>query len=866
MPSHLTRQIFRRLLANEPIVYQGCLRRRQYSSLIRNGRNSRSLAAQQTNRISSYEQRRTFLNFNFFHRKERVEKDADMDPGLDKMMELAKRKRMRARMPPLEDVAKALQDFFTAKRAKQSPIPDNQAALVLQSLEYYLEESDKRLPELEVDETPREAQKVDSHPPTQETLLALLRAGAHAPFQPPNEVSETHVRLAELIYTRLSSMEQSASTTSAFANYVRTLALMGRTRKAMQAILNFEKSSPGLTRSGTSSDLAKDDAMELDAMEQESSAEAADIQQLTGQREDLDARNSMTAAWLAVLDGSVRAGDAAEVQLVLGAMKERGLARLARVSLIMVDFCIKQNDVANMRLWWNDYRAKDSFSRPAAAAIVLHHMLRWCLEHQELELGHNIVKDLLKQSPPKKFWDAIFVWAAGTGKGVDEIDRMMGVMEQTNRSNSIKQARKPDIRTINALIEFAVSRKDPYMAERFITLGQSRGIEPNARTYILQMVYRLSVEDVDGALIAYKSLQSMDASSNEDLPIVNKLIIALCKTHRHDFDTIMNVTADLSDRRARFEAATVSALALLHLRRDEHTDVIDLLNTHAYHYSTSERDSVRDTILSVALDPNVPIARAWNSYLIINDIFDETPRPQRTELMTSFMSRERADMGVRIFQQMRAHSRLDTMPTIDTYVAAFLGLAKIRELDSLEVVHNQLKLDYNVLPTTYLYNALMLAYTACRDADHGVNFWNDIVASKEGPSYNSIHIALRACEKTAFGDLRAREIWSLLRRRNVELDHSLWCSYLAALCGSGNVDQAFNAAEEAEAKGEVVVDAFLLGSLCDAAPKSPEKQAMVEEWALERYPEVWRKLQEEVGFETSTTGVKRYKVDRRVSP
>lgn len=491
----------------------------------------------------------------------------------------------------------------------------------------------------------------------------------------------------------------------------------------------------------------------------------------------------------------------------------------------------------------------------------------WCLEHKELEFGHAIVKDLMNPNPPKELWDAVFVWAAGTGKGVDEIDRMIGVMEKSNDAIPDEaDHRLADIQTINTLVEFAVQRKDPYMAERFISLGQKRDIQPNARTYVLQMQYRLSVDDVDGALIAYKSMQTMDLSSNDDLPTVNALIVALCNSHRHDFDTIMNVAADLSDRRTTFDAATVAALALLHLNRDEHTDVLDLLNTHAYHYSSASRNLIRDALLSTSLNPSTPTARAWNAYLIIHDLFDETPRPQRTELMTSFMSRNRADMGVRVFQHMRAHSRKDIIPTVDTYVAAFLGLAKIRELESLEVVHNQLKLDFNVLPTTYCYNALMLAYIACGDAEAGLKFWANIVASKEGPSYNSIHIALRACEKTAFGDLKAREIWSLLRRRNVDLDHNLWCSYLAALCGNGNVDQALNAAEEAEERGEVVVDEFLLGCLCDAIPKYQEKQDMVEEWAMDRYPQVWKRLLEEVGFEEVEGVGRRFKVDRRVAP
>ena len=232
--------------------------------------------------------------------------------------------------------------------------------------------------------------------------------------------------------------------------------------------------------------------------------------------------------------------------------------------------------------------------------------------------------------------------------------------------------------------------------------------------------------------------------------------------------------------------------------------------------------------------------------------------------MTAFFTRERADMGVRIFQNMRMHSRADTIPTVDTYVAAFLGLAKLRDLESLEVIHNLLKLDYNITPTTYLYNALIIAYTACGKARKALGFWDDIVASREGPSYNSIHIALRACEKSPFGDLKAKDLWSLLRRRNVELDHNLWCSYVGALAGNGDIDMAITAVEEAEGKGELEVDAFLLGSLFEGAP-GVVKKSEVESWARDRYPEAWAKL-ETFGHDVDEAETKHFKIDRRVTP
>lgn len=812
--------------------------------------------------LTCYEQKRTFLNFNFFHRNERVEKEADMDPGLEKMMELAKRERMRARMPPLEDVIKALTLFFESKAKRKSPITDHQARLALQSVRYCLAEAAR--PQLQ--EEPELEQQAASSPPFRRRVWRPSWGAAKAMQYLPEQLDQSHAQLAELLYEKSLKSASKNLQRDYLVNYVRILTSIRRAHDARLLIEQHGTTYDSIGKTVNPDSTKQQDEFELETAEDDVKEDEA----TTTKSEHNRVKSGIVEAWTLVLEGFVREANEAEVQRTLSKIYDLGIGDREGVPRTMIRFCIQRNYLIGVRQWWDQYRqtlqeaVREDDPKQRA---VLKDVLMWCLERKELDAGHEIVRDLMKSNPPKTFWDAVFVWAAGTGKGVDEINRMMSVMEKSNETIADETNwRIADIETINALVEFAVKRKDPYMAERFITLGQSRNIEPNARTYVLQMEYRLSVQDIDGALIAYKGLQSMDTSANEDLPIVNKLIVALCNTHRHDFDTIMNVAADLSDRRATFEAETVAALTLLHLNRDEHTDVMDLLNTYAYHYSTAGRELVRNTLLTTALDPKTPTARAWNSYLLIQDIFDETPRPERTQLMETFIARERADMGVRIFQQMRAHSRPDTIPTIDTYVAAFLALAKIRDLNALEIVHNQLKLDFNVVATTYCYNALMLAYTACGDPEAGLRFWNNIVASKEGPSYNSIHIALRACEKTAFGDLKAREIWSLLRRRNVDLDHNLWCSYLASLCGNGNVDQAINAAEEAEEKGEVVVDEFLIGSLCDSTPKHEEKQAMIEEWAADGYPEMWEKLNEVVGFEELPTGVKRFRVDRRVSP
>lgn len=714
-----------------------------------------------------------FFNFNIFAPRQE-KKEADMDPGIEKMMELAKKERMRARLPPVEEVQKAFYDFFRHKKNSKSIedncITDTQAQLALQSLKYIMSESARD-----------ESIEVIAGNRLRNILLVLRRES------PTMKTSKAQSELARLIY------ELAPSRGNRWTTYIMTLTRTEQSQLARESVLSQEASSggPGVYTSSA--------AIEQDNIDDTVDGNAATAVEAPSEPH-VRSQGSLVEAWTHVLDGFAREDNVEEVQRTLDSIFERGIRENPNVTTTMLNHSLKHGDAETVKQWLAVYLQQKLENREDAwlerMGQQTKKVLRWCLDNNELQTGHDIVKQLMsaRDSPPKSIWDATFIWAAGTKKSVDEIDRMMDVMEKSNVTiQDETQWRGPDIATINGLVEFAISRNDPYMAERFISLGKERNIEPDAKTLVLQMEYRLSVNDVDGALKAYVNLQAKDLSSNEDVHAVNRLIVALCQTNRHDFDTIMNVAADLSDRRVRFEPLTVSTLSILHLSRDEQDDCLDLLNTHAFHYSSTERASIRDAIIAFILNPDTHTSRAWQGYNILKTIFDETPRPERTEIMNNFLlQRARADMGVHIFQNMRMHSREDTIPTIDTYVAAFMGLAKVRDRESVEVVHNLLKLDYNINVNTYLNNSLLIAYTACGRPRSALAFWEDIVASKEGPSYNSLHAALRACEKAPWGDVRAQHIWTMLKDRGVDLDQALWASYAAALAGNGDVENAIN--------------------------------------------------------------------------
>jgi hypothetical protein len=774
----------------------------------------------------------------FRQKAPRDTREANYAPGIEKMMEYAKMKRLQARLPPVEEVAHAIKRFGKYKVDKNSPntsIEDTQAVLLLQSLRYCLNNRNTSDAESDIGPT---------------NLAKLTRSVSRKPRQ----LSQAHLDLAKLLYEELciSTNHNVKYAKRGFEVYLRSLTWSGRSLEARELMQNRAPATD----------------TELDGVQAE---EAQDQNVFVADEADGDMPERLRL-WNSILLGFSQEGDEKELLRTLSFMKEQGVDQNKDTAEILLKFYVDKQDHVAVKQWWCEcHRMFNGSGEISASGIMKYEatvslVLEWCLASGNLALGHEIVKDVMCSNPSKPIWDAVLVWGAGTKKSVDEIGRMLDVMQSSNETiPEESEWRIPDSATVNALVRYAITQNDPYMAERFIALGRDRGIQPDAETFILQIDYRLSVNDVDGALVAYKHLQAQDLSTNSDVKAVNRLIVALCTSQRHDFETIMSVVADLSDREASFEAITVSTLSILHLNRDEIHDVIDLLNTHSFGYSSAERASIRQSLVDYCLDSRTTTTRVWDTYTILRSIFDEMPREQRTEIMLSFFAHERADMAVNVFNHMRHHSRTDTMPTDETYVSAFLGCAKLGDLESLEVVHNQLKLDYNVTQTTYCRNALIIAYSVCDKPRLALDYWDEIVASKEGPTYNSIHIALRACEKSAFGDLKAQEIWARLRKNNVELDQSMWASYIAALAGNGDNVLAKTALEEAEQNGELEVDAFILGSFFDASP-GQMKQADIEIYAEERYPEVWKVVKEEIGWTVDEARMRKVKIDRTVTP
>ena len=486
--------------------------------------------------------------------------------------------------------------------------------------------------------------------------------------------------------------------------------------------------------------------------------------------------------WTRVLSGLGREDNQEELLKTLSTMEENSIPFTRWAHQVIVSFFAQRDDVVNTKRWFKCPIANDESPTPK----TIKDTLSFCMRNKELEWGYTVVfKSALKSKLDKMTWDVLFQWAAALDKGVEEIDKMMKLMVREGREVNLQ----PDTETINGLVEFANSKNDPYLAERFIDLGKRWRIEPDARTFILQIGYRIDVGDLSGAQAAYAGLQEQETLNDEDGAVVNRLIHALCSGSAPNREAALSIALDLEEQKKRLEPDVVADLCYIKLLDGQNEDVLDLLNAHSFHYSVKDRQKVRESFRIFCAIQDISVGRIWEAYNLCIEIFPETTVAEMTFFMREFFDRGRSDLACLVFRQMHLNPDLSNRPSVGTYVQCLEGVARLKDQEGLKMLHNLLKLEMNIEPNTELYNALMLAYAFCGMPDRALEFWEDIARSREGPTYGSICIALYACEVLPLGEVPAREIWNRVTKMNVQVTRELFAAYVGALAGQGIFDE-----------------------------------------------------------------------------
>ena len=656
------------------------------------------------------------------------------------MAELDKMEALRARPPPATELADAFKKFFAIRAKTGEPLEDVQISLTMKVL-LHLQKADEGLPDFGL--------------PTDKLQMALdtLKNGPGR-----SQKSEDVRQFAGAIYNEIKRRRENSTEdaeltkryiSETIPSYVEVLSRYGTPLKGRQVLLDHWK----------------------------------------GFREQIGIE-----PWKHVLQGLAINQDNDQLRQTVRTLVDHDILFTSDLRALVVQTLAKTNNLSYTREWY-DFSPTETSSLPLETKLEV---LKLCIRHKAFEWGQSILDELLEKGLAKSTWDMVFLWAAAKGKGIEEISRMMDVMVRREKKSEISIM--PDIETFNSLIRMANENNDSYRAEQYLALAQKRGVDLNAETYLMQCDYRLKVGDVDGARHAYRKLQEYEVPPDRDVAILNRFIVTLSKESTPNYNSIMSYVEELIDRKGKFEPPTVAALAQIHLERNEAFDLIDLFETHVYQYGTKDRNRIMDILVKFCLDRSKQSARVWDAYEILRETFPEVSNDIRLQLMNSFFARKRSDMGLHVFGHIRQREVKELRPDAEAYIQCFAGLGSLKDLESLHLIHNMLKLDSQVEPDTRMFNALMLAYTACDQPTRALDFWNDIVYSREGPTYNSIQIALHACEIEPFGDRTAREIWSKLQRYQIDVSREVYAAYLGAIAGHGQIKEVIRLVNETKAQ------------------------------------------------------------------
>ncbi len=727
MRSHLTRNVYRRLLAGHGLL-------RPCPAL--SGRGLSHCRARVTpHLVLPPPPRRTF--FGIFQKTPRQLKEPEVEPGYETLLAFRSMETENARPPPRDELVRGLKQFLFFKRDEEKAINPTQAFLIFRMLRYLLNAEPEE--ELEND-----------------ISLSDLRLALSLVLRMPKGSTNDHLELARLLYEDIEWRAQALPEPDAdyspsgvngdFGNFIAALCQYGGSLDAVACLDDYWRRMDG--------------------------------------RGSID--DTLKGPWYYVLKGLAKEGREEELLRQYQKAEEAGIAYWSEIHEIMTTFFASRDRVEETKHWF-EKPISGSPELPSVATYL--EVARFSIRNGQHQWIRPIFERLKALNPAKPYWDLLFQWAVlGLDKGAEDLKQMMTFMEKNNKG---QEALKPDGATIDLLLEAAIEKKNPYLAERVVSLGAELNIAPRSTTYILQMDYRLDAQDISGAGAIYQKLINgeVQVENREDSAVLNKYLRQLCNVEEPDVERVIEVTSELEHRRTILEPSTAVALCMLFLRTDQQYDVIDTLSLHTVTYSLEERREVLDAFVEYCLNRKTSTSRVWDGYSLLRQFFPETPPEQRIRLMDEFFRRKRPDMACHIFGHMRAHKNPKQHPTADVYVRCLEGIGRHPDGESLQMVHNMLKMDLKVQMNTRLWNALMLAYGACGSTGTALELWNEITNSPEGPSYNSLAIFFWVCENSPSRGAMARTVWQKMQRMDLDIPAHVFWSYCGAVAAQGHLEE-----------------------------------------------------------------------------
>ncbi|KAH0833542.1 hypothetical protein AYO21_05219 [Fonsecaea monophora] len=800
--SHLTRSVFRAIIANKPYAIRGCQR------VI-----GRRPAYQSPCTTYHLYQRRHLFGLNFGGARQGFEgaksTPANVELALSKLVDLIRARRSQSRLPPDNEVVDALRFLFTSRIESPRRLTRNEVFLATEAFKHlqerghiFMEDTKTSLSEEDLDNI----------------LLALASATGHDRFRTDARI------LATLVFNALKDRPGAANDSHV------PIQPSGHHRAPGSLLLTY---ITVLSRTGSAQD-----ALEL----------------LRKSPNALD--RASLPMWTTVLRGLANEGRMSEfwklMQQVLNTV-----GQLDAVSQeILVTYFAQHDEISTL---------KKVFSLPLAEGQLpttptLVKVVDCAMQNGELEWCAKAVHLLQQRTDAGDIAGTLLLWHATHDPDVNHIRQMVQQLSERGVTDAVS------MKSLNRVIEYAYAQNNPEIAMRYLELAESLGLHPDARTRALQLNYEMKRGDRAAAALAYELLSREDIPvDRSDVPILNHYIAALSFSADPEYMHLMQVVDHLLESGAELEAEAIAGLCHVFLQKDELEEATGLLRHRVDSYPMDDRARIAAVFQQFIVDPTVKDQRAYNAYELFRHAFPEAPVRDRITLMQSFFDRNRPDLACLVFGHMRQREDIEARPTPEAYAKCFEGIAKCKDIDGLQMVYNMLKLDLEVEQTTRIHNGLMAAYTECQQPFVAIidHFWK-IMESREGPTLSSFILALRACERwIPQGGHEARRIMALMQSFNLIITKEVYDAYIGALAGQSEFENVVELIEHMEHDTGELPDAVTIGTFYNAIPWQYRKDE-VEKWAKKAHPELWAELESFGDIIDEEWEIRYFKIDRSV--
>ena len=799
-PSHLTRNVFRAILAERPYVVRECRRAIE-----------RKPSSQRPPTTYNLQQRRHLFGINFGTTRSGFEgarsTSANVEAALGKLVDLVRARRSQSRSPPDAEIVDAFRFLFGSRAELPRRLTRNEVFLVTEAFKH-LQERGHVLG----------AEKMSlSEQDLHNVLLALASSTGRDRFRTDARILATHV---------FDALRDRSGPADDFQPFVE----QGQRRTQDSLLVTY---ITVLSKTGSAQD-----ALEL-------------LRGLSKKSE-----RASLPMWTAVLKGLANEGRTQEVWKVMQELQNTAgpLDAISQENLI-AHFAEKDEIGAVKRIFALPLENGHVPTTPMLVKTV-----DCAMRNGEEEWAEKLVDSLRQRTDAGDMAGTLLVWEATHNSNVKHMEQVIQQLSDRGITDAVSMRamnrliqhaytqNDPEIasRYINLAESLGLHPDGQTRAIQLDHELQSGNLTAAAQTYELMTREDIPLDRSDVPVLN-RYLSLLCFSPNPDYTHLMQVVDHVLETNADlDAEAIAGLCHVFLQKDELEEATGLLRHRVDSYPLDDRARIAAVFRTFIADLSVKDQRAFNAYELFRHAFPETPVSER----IPLMQSFFARQRPDLACLVFGHM-RQREDVAARPtpLAYAKCFEGIAQCKDIDGLQMVYNMLKLDLEVEQTTRIHNGLMAAYTECQQPFV--AII---------DH---FWK-IMESREGPTLSSFILALRACEKwIPQGGHEARHIMALMQSFNLVITKEVYDAYVGALSGQSEFENVVELIEEMQSDIGEPPDAVTIGTFYNAIPWQYRKDE-VEKWAKKAYPELWAELESYGDIIDEEWEIRYFKIDRSV--